>query len=107
MIGKKTGAATNATSVEGSTPHDVVDIVAEGIHAQEVSDGSQMNSTGNISTLDDNQMSVDEEEVLPTLTSGFTIFQNACEVTTCSTTLQKNIPFGTICLNRKEQQLHA
>ena len=38
MIGKKTGAATNATSVEGSTPHDVVDIVAEGIHAQEVSD---------------------------------------------------------------------
>ena len=24
-------------------------------------------------------MSVDEEEVLPTLTSGFTIFQNACE----------------------------
>ena len=25
MIGKKTGAATNATSVEGSTPHDVVD----------------------------------------------------------------------------------
>ena len=36
MIDKKTGAETNATSVEGSAPHDVVDVVAEGIHAQEV-----------------------------------------------------------------------
>ena len=34
-----------------------------------------MNAKGDMSTFDDNQMSVDDEEHLPTLTSGFTIFQ--------------------------------
>ena len=79
MIDKKTATETNATSTEGGAARDVSGVVGEGTHAQGYSDGDRINAADDMPSFSGKQMPVDEEEDLETLTSGFTIFQIACE----------------------------